>query len=253
MASRKRKVGSRDARRARSSLARVVVSPGDVARLASRWPWVRQLALRRAEAADPLVSDRRCLELMIESLASPWTRNAARRALVTWLSLVSNQGGLSLDYRQLAALRNATFQSLPYRHAGFVIATLGALARLDDVEGRVIAMHFLADVEPHIGTTPPYGRRGSQPRSTPRHSRPGSSDDYADTFRQVRDAAAACLRRLDKAQERLRRRGSLVSPADPPTDVLLRPAEAGIPSHDPNLVRPASPPETRRDGMGDAI
>jgi hypothetical protein len=158
---------------------------------------------------------------------------------------VSNESALALDYRQLAVLRHAALESLPYRHAGFVIAVLGALARLGDVESRGVAVHFLADaVESPSGAPSPQEPWGAFPETYTGARRSAPPPDLADTFLEVRHAAAACLKRLDRAQERLQRRGSLVSPAAPPTDVLLRPADPRTPGHDPNLVRPASPPDT---------
>jgi len=245
MARRVRKVRPQGAARAHTAVRALAVSPADVARLASRWPWVRQCALARAANADPLASDRRCLELIIESLTSPWTRNAARRALVAWLPFGPDRGGPRLAEPYLAILRRAARHSLPYRHAAFVIAALNALARLDDVEARSVAEHFIADaVEAPRGAAKPLEPWGGFPE-TYRGSFPQASPpDLADTFRRVRHAAAACLARLDRAQERQRLRGRLVSPADAPTDGLLRPAECGAPLDDPNLVRPAPPPET---------
>lgn len=249
MASRLRKVRPRSARRKRAAVAPVAVSPGDVARLGSRWPWVRMLALKRAQAAAPLSSAPQCLELIVNSLASPWTRNAARKALVTWLPLVSNRGGLRLGDRQVVLLRQTTRRSLPYRHASFVVAALGALARMDDVESRSVAEQFLTDaVQVPTGAAPAHDPWGGLPQSFWGTQRWAQPYDQLERFSQVRRAAGECLQHLNVVQEQRLQRGVLVSPADPPTDVLLRPANPGTPGHDPTLVRPASPPEPNARG-----
>jgi hypothetical protein len=198
---------------------------------------VRLPALIRAREADPFQSDPGALGLIIESLASRWTRSLAREALAEWLYLVQARDDPALSDHQLQALRRAVVHSLPYTHADFLIAALGALARMDDADARSAAEHVLGGAQDARGE-PSSWRRGPQLTNLLPEAR-----DRGPVLGCVRQAARACLNHLDWVREQEHLRGSLLTPADPPDDSLLRPAMPSALEEDATLVRPAEAPD----------